>query len=125
MGVATAALGPFKDIWNKIKGAVNAVHDAISAVWDIAGKVADKIGGIISKIPGLHAAGEAPPGAPAAAGASAYGVSPYAAPMTFAPTINIAGDIGDPTLAGRRIVAALESWTATNGRRRIAALVSP
>ena len=40
---------------------------------------------------------------------SAYGVSAYtpAAPV-FSPVININGDIGDPLLAGRRIVAALE-----------------
>ena len=62
-------------------------------------------------------------GAPA--GPSAYGATPYGPPVTFAPTINISGDIGDPVLAGRRIVAALESWTAANGRRRVAALVGP
>jgi hypothetical protein len=28
-------------------------------------------------------------------------------------------------LAGRRIIAALEAWTAANGRRRVAALVGP
>ena len=45
--------------------------------------------------------------------------------MTFAPSITITGDVGDPTLAGRRIVAALETWVGENGRRRIAALVAP
>ena len=44
--------------------------------------------------------------------------------MTF-PSITITGDVGDPTLAGRRIIAALETWAASNGRRRIAALVAP
>ena len=120
---ATSAIDGFKNAWDGVKKAVNAVHDAISSVWDLAGKVADKIGGIISKIPGLHSADATPP--PAAPGATAYGASPYAAPVSFAPTINISGDIGDPTLAGRRIVAALEAWTASNGRRRIAALVGP
>ena len=58
-------------------------------------------------------------------GPSAYGATSYAAPITFAPQITFTGDVGDPTLAGRRIVAALEPWAAVNGRRRIEALVAP
>jgi hypothetical protein len=43
----------------------------------------------------------------------------------FAPSITFTGDVGDPMLAGRRIVGALETWAAANGRRRLAALVGP
>ena len=119
---ATGGIDAFKTAWNGVKTAVDAVKSAIDAVWSIAGKVMDKIGSIASHIPGLHAADSAPAGA---AGPSPYGAGATAAPVTFAPVINIAGDIGDPYLAGRRIVTALESWTAKNGRRRIAALVGP
>ena len=46
------------------------------------------------------------PSATGAGGVSVYGAGTYAAPVTFAPSITITGDVGDPTLAGRRIVAA-------------------
>ena len=75
------------------------------------------------KIPGVKGVpGGAGAGGPA--GVSAYGVLAYApAAPVFSPVININGDIGDPLLAGRRIVAVLEAWTAANGRRRVTALV--
>ena len=121
---ATAAIDAFKKAWDGVKKAVDFVHDAITKVLDIAGKVFDKIGSIISKIPGIsHIPGVSSAGA--GASPSAYGAAGYAAPITFAPSITFTGDVGDPTLAGRRIVAALESWAASNGRRRIAALVAP
>ena len=124
IGVAIGVVENFGKAWNGVKKAVDLVHDAINAVLDIAGKVFDKIGSIISKIPGIsHIPGVSSAGA--GVGPSAYGATSYAAPITFAPQITFTGDIGDPTLAGRRIVSALESWAASNGRRRIAALVAP
>jgi hypothetical protein len=125
LAAAIVVIANFGKIWGTVKSAVDAVAGAIQRVIDVAGKVAGavgKVGGLIDKLnPFSHLA--APPSA-ASAGVSSYGASPYGAPV-FAPTINISGDIGDPVLAGRRIVAALESWTAANGRRRIAALVGP
>jgi hypothetical protein len=119
LGLAIVGLRHFHDVWNDILGAVNAVVGAIQKVWDLAGKA----WGVISKIPGVGKAG--PGGAAGAPAPAGYGASPQAAPVVLAPTITISGDIGDPTLAGRRIVAALESWVQTNGRKRIAALVQP
>jgi hypothetical protein len=120
LGIALVALRHFSDIWGAIKTAVDAVASAISKVWDWAEKVGGSIGKWIGKIPGVGGNMAAPAGAP---GVAAYGVGATAAPVTFAPSITITGDVGDPILAGRRIVAALETWTAANGRRRLTALV--
>jgi hypothetical protein len=119
LGVALVALEHFHSIWDAIKGAVDAVASAIEKVVGLA----EKVGGVLSKIPGIggHAIGGPAP----APGVAGYGVGAMAAPVTFAPQITITGDVGDPMLAGRRIVAALEAWTAANGRRRVAALVAP
>jgi hypothetical protein len=125
LGAAIFVVEHFGQAWHAVVGAVDAVYNAIKRVTDIASGVADKIGGIISKIPGLGSVLSMPGASGAAAGPSAYGATPYGAPVMFAPSITITGDVGDPTLAGRRIVAALEAWTAANGRRRIAALVGP
>ena len=124
LGVALVALRHFQEIWGAIKSAVDAVAGAIERVISVASKVGDalsKVGGLVDKLNPF--ADGAPAGAPALAGVSAYGAAPMVAPMTFAPSITITGDVGDPVLAGRRIVGALESWVAGNGRRRIAALV--
>jgi hypothetical protein len=122
--VVTGAVDAFKGAWDAVAGAVDAVHSAISKVIDIAKDAADKVGDVISKIPLINkipGLSSAPPGA---AGVSTYGAA-ATGPIVFAPAISISGDIGDPVLAGRRIVAALEAWTAANGRRRVAALVNP
>ena len=123
LGVAIGVVEHFGTVWNGVKKAVDGVHSAIEAVVGAVSKAASAVSGFLSHIP--HLPGMPSFGSAAAPASSAYGVSTYAAPVTFAPVVNIAGDIGDPTLAGRRIVAALESWTANNGRRRIAALVAP
>jgi hypothetical protein len=123
LGVAIGVVENFGKAWNAVTKAVNAVHSAIEAVVGAVEKAAGAINNFLSHIPhipGLPSPFSAP--APAGPGVSSYGASAYAAPVTFAPSITITGDIGDPTLAGRRIVAALEAWTAANGRRRIAAL---
>jgi hypothetical protein len=125
LGAAIYVVEHLATAWNAVQKAVNAVVGAVQAVigWlDKAGNAASKAWSFLSKIPGVSALGALPVAAPAP-GVSAYGAAAYAAPVTFAPQITITGDIGDPTLAGRRIVAALESWTASNGRRRLAALV--
>ena len=114
------ALEWLKGIWADIHGAIDNVLGIVGKLWDKLVSIGEKLGGILSKIPGVGAlSAPAPSGAP---GPSAYGAAPAAQSVTFAPQITITGDIGDPVLAGRRIVDALEAWTAANGRRRIAAL---
>ena len=122
LGAAIAVVETLAKHWDDVTKAVSAALHMIESVVDAVGKAASAVGGFLSHLPhlpglpfGLSA------GAPAA-GPAAYGAAAYAAPV-FSPQITINGDIGDPTLAGRRIVAALESWTAANGRRRLAALV--
>jgi hypothetical protein len=122
LAAALVGLRHFSEIWGGIRTAVDAVASAIDHVLGLASKAASAVGGLLSHIPGLHAA--AGGGAPAGVGVSPYGVSPYA-PVVFAPQITFTGDVGDPILAGRRIVSALETWTAANGRRRLASLVGP
>ena len=122
LGVAIGVIEHFGQAWDAVKGAVDAVYNAINRVVGLAQTAFDKIGSVVSKIPGLGAIGLS---APAGAAPSAYGVSTYAAPVTFAPSITFTGDVGDPVLAGRRVIGALEAWAGANGRRRIAALVSP
>lgn len=117
-GGVQKALEWLKGIWHDISGAIDGVLGVVGKLWDKLEAIGGKIGGILSKIPGVNAAGATAAGP----SATAFGVVPMAAPV-FAPTINISGDIGDPMLAGRRIVAALETWTAANGRRRMSALV--
>ena len=118
LGAAILVVEHLAAAWGAVERAIHGVESAIHAV----SSAASAIGGLLSKIPGIggHAAG-----VPAAGGPTPYGTAPTAAPVVFAPSITFTGDVGDPTLAGRRIVAALEAWTAANGRRRIAALVSP
>jgi hypothetical protein len=125
-GIALVALKHFHELWAALQGVIAGVEHVIQAVAhaaEIALGPLEKFADFVSHIPGAglifgHSA-------PAGAGPSpsAYGVTP--AGVTFSPTINISGDVGDPVLAGRRIVAALEAWTAANGRRRIASLVAP
>jgi hypothetical protein len=122
--VVTGAVDKFKGAWSAVEKAVNAVHDAISKVINIAKSAADKVGDVLSKVPLLNKLPGINPSSASPAGATPYGVSPMA-PVVFAPSITITGDVGDPVLAGRRIVNALEAWTAANGRRRIASLVAP
>ena len=123
LGVAIGVIENFSKAWNAAKKAVDAVFDAINKVIGLAGKVGDLFGKVGSIVGKLNPFSAGVPGAPAPAG---LGPSSYGAvPVTFAPSITITGDVGDPTLAGRRIIAALETWAASNGRRRIAALVAP
>jgi hypothetical protein len=123
--IATGAIDAFKGAWHGVEDAVNAVKRAIEGVINIAKTAADKVGDVLSKIPLINKipgiSGLSAGAAPATYGPSAYGP----APVVFSPTITITGDVGDPVLAGRRIVNALEAWTAANGRRRIASLVAP
>jgi hypothetical protein len=123
LGVAIGTIENFGKAWDAVHTAVSAVLTVIQKVVDAVGGAASKIGDFLSHIP--HIPGLNIPGVTTAAGASSAGVSPYASPVVFAPSITFTGDVGDPVLAGRRIVAALESWTAANGRRRVAALVGP
>jgi hypothetical protein len=126
-GPVQTAIGVVKDLkkaFDAVKDAVNAVIDVIKKVVDKIGDAAGAIGNFLSHIPhipGLTIPGVTATGAP---GASAAGVNPLA-PVVFAPSITFTGDVGDPMLAGRRIVGALETWAAANGRRRLAALVGP
>ena len=113
----------FGQAWDAVQTAVSKVYDAIKKVVDFVNSAANAVGGFLSKIPGVGSILSAPAPAPGAPGA--YGPSAYAAPVTFAPSITFTGDVGDPTLAGRRIVAALETWVEGNGRRRLAALIAP
>ena len=124
LGVALVAIRHFSDIWGVVKDAINACIGPIEHLWDIAQKVGGWVANVASKIPGV---GKAAGPSPSFAGpsVSSFGATAQAAPVVFSPTITISGDIGDPVLAGRRIVAALEAWTAANGRRRVAALVGP
>jgi hypothetical protein len=122
--ITTGAIDAFKRAWDGVKGAIDAVHAAIQKVIDIARDAADKVQNVLSKIPLINKIPGVNPGAAGAAGVSTYGAA-TTGPVVFAPAITITGDIGDPVLAGRRIVAALEAWTAANGRRRVAALVAP
>jgi phage-related protein len=122
--IVTGTIDAFKSAWDQVKDAIDAVKAAIQKVIDIAKTAADKVGDVLSKIPLINkipGISSVPPGA---AGVSTYGAA-TTGPIVFAPAITISGDIGDPVLAGRRIVAALEAWTAANGRRRVAALVNP
>jgi hypothetical protein len=123
LGVAIGVVENFGRAWDAVNKAVSAVLGVIQKVVDAVGGAASKIGDFLSHIP--HIPGLNIPGVTtAAAGASSASVSPYA-PVVFAPQITFTGDVGDPVLAGRRIVNALEQWTAANGRRRLAALVGP
>jgi hypothetical protein len=99
---------------------VGVIQKVVDAVGNAAGKVGDFLSHI-PHIPGLNIPGVTTAAAP---GASSAAVSPFA-PVVFAPAITFTGDVGDPMLAGRRIVGALETWAAANGRRRLAALVGP
>ena len=122
-GIGTGTIDAFKSAWDHVLGAVDAVRGAIQKVIDLAGNAADKVKGVLDKIPLINKI----PGVgsvPGAAGVSTFGPA-TTGPVVFAPSITISGEIGDPVLAGRRIVAALEAWTTANGRRRIAALVGP
>jgi hypothetical protein len=124
LGVAILTIENFGKAWDAVKKAVDAVHDAIKAVVDKVGDAAGAIGNFLSHIPhipGVNIPGVSAAGAP---GASSAGVNPLA-PVVFAPSITFTGDVGDPMLAGRRIVGALETWAAANGRRRLSALVGP
>jgi hypothetical protein len=115
--------GALTSAFNAIKGVIDGVKRAVENVLDVAGKVVDKIGQVASA-PGKlldkinpFAAGAmyAPPG-PATTGGAATG--------TASIVLNIAGDVGDPVVLGRRIVAALDAYTSANGRRRLAELVN-
>ena len=121
LGAAILVIEHFGQAWNAVKTAVDAVSSAIQHVIDVASKVGNAVGSVLDKIPGV---GKSVGGSTAgAAGVSAFGAAPMVAPVVFSPSITITGDVGDPMLAGRRIVSALEAWTAANGRRRMAALV--
>jgi hypothetical protein len=125
LGAAILVVENFGKAWDTVRGIIDKVVGVIQKVVEAVGNAANKVGEFLSHIPhipGLNIPGVT--GAAAPAGASAYGVSPFA-PVVFAPQITFTGDVGDPVLAGRRIVAALEAWTAANGRRRVAALVGP
>lgn len=127
IGAAILVIENFGKAWNGVKTAVDSVYNAIKKVVDFISNAASAVGNFLSKIPGVgsilsHSGGG---GGGAPAGPTPYGAAPYAAPVTFAPQINISADVSDPMQAGRRIVSALETWTAANGRRRIAALVGP
>jgi hypothetical protein len=124
LGVAILTIENFGKAWDAVHKAVSAVLDVIKKVVDKVGDAAGAIGNFLSHIPhipGLNILGVSAPGAPAA---SSAGVNPLA-PVVFAPSITFTGDVGDPMLAGRRIVGALETWAAANGRRRLSALVGP
>jgi hypothetical protein len=124
LGAAILVVENFGKAWNAVHTAVSAVLGVIQKVVDAIGGAASKIGDFLSHIP--HIPGVNIPGVTTAAapGASSAGVNPLA-PVVFAPSITFTGDVGDPMLAGRRIVGALETWAAANGRRRLAALVGP
>jgi hypothetical protein len=122
-GIALVALKHFHELWAGLTGVIHGVESAINAVGGAISKIQgafSSFANFVSKIPGV---GKGVPGVPAGPGVSPYGPAP--APVVFSPTITITGDVGDPVLAGRRIVNALESWAAVNGRRRIASLVAP
>ena len=151
IGIAIAAIANFGRIWGVVEAAIHGVEGAVHAVMGAVNAALgafEKLGGVIENIVGkaksaadfiaslpgkaVSAGGKIlsainPFLAPPSGGASAspYGTTSGAVPVTFAPSITITGDVGDPVLAGRRIVSALEAWTQANGRRRIAALVGP
>jgi hypothetical protein len=116
--------GAFTAAWNGVKAIIDGVKGAVDAVKNAAQGVVDKINSITSA-PGklldkLN---------PFAAGATYASGAP--GPSTSAATggggsvvINIAGDVADPVVLGRRIVAALDAYTSANGRRRLAELVN-
>jgi Flp pilus assembly pilin Flp len=123
LGAAILVVEHFGQAWNAVKTAVDAVVGAIEKVVNAVGGAAGKLGDFLSHIP--HIPGLNIPGVTAAGAGPSATASAAAAPVVFAPQITFTGDVGDPVLAGRRIVAALEQWTAANGRRRVAALVAP
>jgi hypothetical protein len=123
LGIAIGTIENFGKAWDAVHKAVSAVLDVIKRVVDAVGGAASKIGDFLSHIP--HIPGLNIPGVTSAAAGPSATASATAAPVVFAPQITLTGDVGDPMLAGRRIVAALEAWTAANGRRRVAALVAP
>jgi hypothetical protein len=106
--------------WDKVTGAISAAYGVLQKLMDLAGKV----GGLLSKIPGIG--GNMAGGVYGAGG----GPTPFGSAPSFGLSgggasieINVNGDVGDPVILGRRLVSALESYVATNGRDRLSQLL--
>jgi hypothetical protein len=101
------------------------VKKAADAAWNVMEKIKN------APANAWHAL--TPWSAPPAAGGAYYGASGPSrsgaggsATGSGSPQIvvNIAGDVGDPVVLGRRVVAALDAYTSANGRRRLSELVN-
>ena len=121
IGVAIGLVKNFETVWRGVESAVRAVIGAVEWVISKLGA----LGGILSRIPGIGGRAIAVYGGPG--GASTYG-APTAPGFGGLPggieiSVNVAGNVGDPTVLGRRVVEALRAYVDSSGRRELAALV--
>jgi hypothetical protein len=118
LGAAIYVIRNFGDAWRYVETAVRAVIQAVE--W-VMSKLSG-LGGLISRIPGIGGW---------AAGAG-EGPTPFGAPelpgvgsgFEIDINVNVAGNVGDPVVLGRRIVEALNAYVDAVGRRDLAAVVT-
>jgi hypothetical protein len=124
LGQIVALVGVLARNWDTVTGAISAAFGVLQKLMDLAGKV----GGLLSKIPGI---GGSSIGGIGGAGAGTFGATPFGGPgfgvgsSSSGPVIQLTvnGDVGDPVILGRRMVAALDAYVATNGRDRLHTLL--
>jgi hypothetical protein len=120
IGVAIVLVKNFGDVWKGVEAAIRAV---IAAVDWVISKVSS-LGGILSRIPGIggraigYGGAEGPGlyGAPEIPGFGAIGGG-------IEINVNVAGNVGDPVVLGRRITEALSAYVEASGRRELARVV--
>jgi hypothetical protein len=121
LGIAISLVQNFGTAWRAVETAIRAV---ISAVEWVMSKLSG-LGGILSRIPGI---GGRAIGPGAGEGAGLFGVDqvPGFGGPGFGVEINVevAGNVGDPVVLGRRIVEALNAYVDAVGRRELALVVT-
>lgn len=119
IGASVQVIALIAKNWDLVAGAISKAIGFLEKIVGLAGKV----GGLLSKIPGV---GSASAGSYSLAGASTFGPGlSFPGGGGAGITLQINGDVGDPVVLGRRMVSALEAWTAANGRRRLQAILGP
>jgi len=126
VGAISAAIGWFERLASAAASVLNPINAVKGAIQGLEG-LASKVGGVIGKLNPFGHMVAPPPAAlsvPGALGPSSYGSTlGVGMPGAMTVNVNVNGDVGDPVILARRMVAALEAYANTSGRGRLAALV--